>query len=398
MQRKEGQIQDGIGWKMKRGKKVWFYLIYVRIPGVKKLKKLKASGFATQSEALNTAVRARHLAEIQATGLIAISARPTLAELIARRVATITPQSEQTRAKRILTQWVNLLPDGFQVQAVETEHIRPYVEARQAQGVSAATIDRDLNIVAATLNAAGEFFSSLKQWKTPKIPRPKVDSSRRSLVITDDQYERIIAALTRSPDSRDGSRANKREAAYQARLRVSRIFRFALLSGCRHSEIMKLKWTDVESNRVLVYQTKTKKYKQIPMTDSMAELIEECRVRPLSTVYVFGESGKIYPKFYRILRAACELADVPYGLANDGIVLHTARHTVTTKLVQAGHDLDTVGAITGHSAKELILHYSHHSPATLARAAEALENVSQKVKRDKNGDREVEQISKKEHP
>jgi integrase len=64
----------------------------------------------------------------------------------------------------------------------------------------------------------------------------------------------------------------------------------------------------------------------------------------------------------------------------DGLILHTARHTVTTRLVEAGLNYDTIGMITGHKAKELIAHYSHKHPQPVARAAAALEQIS--VRRD----------------
>jgi hypothetical protein len=44
--------------------------------------------------------------------------------------------------------------------------------------------------------------------------------------------------------------------------------------------------------------------------------------------------------------------------------------------VEAGLDYDTIGLITGHKAKELIAHYSHKHPGSVARAAEALERMS----------------------
>ena len=93
----------------------------------------------------------------------------------------------------------------------------------------------------------------------------------------------------------------------------------------------------------------------------------------------FHQGRHIYPKFYRILREACEALDIPYGRdLDDGLILHSARHTVTTRLVEAGLDYDTVGLITGHRAKELIAHYSHKHPGSVARAAEALEKMGRR--------------------
>jgi len=74
------------------------------------------------------------------------------------------------------------------VDEVDTPKIRLYVEKRQRDGQSASSINRELNIIGATLHEAEEFFSELKQWKSPKIPRLKVSKSRR---------EKIIIASTR---------------------------------------------------------------------------------------------------------------------------------------------------------------------------------------------------------
>ena len=60
----------------------------------------------------------------------------------------------------------------------------------------------------------------------------------------------------------------------------------------------------------------------------------------------------------------------------DGLILRSARHTVMTHMVESGLDFDTIGSITGHKAKELIGHYSHKHPQSVARAAAAtLEQV-----------------------
>lgn len=382
----EGQLEEGVGWYTRRGKKVWRFVIYLRPPGSDKLIKRKQAGFATRAEAETAANIARFRVEHAGAGMMQISARPTLAELIEKRLPTIEAKSERVRATRILGELLKLLPVGFQVQSLETEHIRLYVEKRQADGVANSSINRDLNTIAATLNQAGEFFSSLKQWKTPKIPRPKVSQSRRERVISDDEYQRLLNYLQRPPDATDGKRPQDQRNAQSARCRVAQILQFAMLTGARHSEIMGFQWKSVhwEEGRILIYQSKTDRYKQIPITTPLRTLLMERQrsdSQPLD--FVFSSSGKIYPKFYRILREACEALGIPYGTNTpNGLILHSARHTVTTRLIQAGLDLDTTGQITGHSAKELIAHYSHHSPQSMLRAAAALEKIGEIAPKD----------------
>jgi integrase len=68
------------------------------------------------------------------------------------------------------------------------------------------------------------------------------------------------------------------------------------------------------------------------------------------TDLVFSRSGNISPKFYRILREACKHAGVPYGRKNpNGLVLHDARHTATTHLLESNVSPKTVQEWMGWS-------------------------------------------------
>src|SRR5262249_15184831 len=157
--------------------------------------------------------------------------------------------------------------------------------------------------IAATLHQAGEIFPELEQWKTPKMPRLKVSKSRRERLVSHDEYARLVAHLRRPPDERDGKRKQNRAHAHLCRVRVAQIFEFAMMSAARHGEIVSLKWTDIdwERGKILIYQNKTKEYKEIPLIPSLAALITERK--PATGVYVFTKTGHIYPKFYKVLRA-----------------------------------------------------------------------------------------------
>jgi integrase len=336
-----------------------------------------------------------------------------LHDLIDKRIPLISAKEERTRARRILYTWLSLVDpkvklgkkytpvEGYRspirVDEVKTTTVRVYVEKRQADGRPPITINREVTTIAATLNQAGEIFPELEQWKKPKMPRLKVAKSRRERLISDDEYRRIVARLRRPPDEFDGDgRRHNRQNAYECRIRVAQIFEFAMLSAARHGEIMALKWTDIswEREKILLYQTKTKDYKEIPLIPSLAALINERKPADgaYPGLYVFGKSGKIFPKFYKILRETCEYLGIPYGKnIENGLILHSARHTVTTYMVESGLDFDTIGSITGHKAKELIAHYSHKHPQSVARAAAALEQMG-KLRED------GQNVDKKESP
>jgi integrase len=60
------------------------------------------------------------------------------------------------------------------------------------------------------------------------------------------------------------------------------------------------------------------------------------------------------------MREACEACGFRYGReVAGGFVTHDGRHTAVTRMLHAGKDLATIGLITGHNDKTLILHYGH---------------------------------------
>ncbi len=375
------------------GEPVWEIDIRVSQGPGKRPKRIRSREFRSRDEAEKAVVAIRQAHRARKYGFQPRRERPRLQELIARRLPTLGSKSERTRARRVLYRWLQLLDPAVRLNAaqepvagyvspvtveeVTTPRIRRYVETRRADGIADSSVNRELNTIAATLHAAAEFFPELEQWRPPKIPRLKVSSSRREMVITDEQYQALVNCLLRPADSRDGRRAQDQRNAYQARVRVAHVLQFAMLTGARHSEINRVQWRDIDwaGNRVLIYQRKTDRYKQVPLTAPLRDVLQARRQTAGDSERVFtkGAGEWISWHFYKILRKACEECGIPYGKQNpDGIVLHTARHTIVTRLVQAGVDYDTIGQVTGHSAKELIAHYSHHSPASMARAAAAL--------------------------
>jgi integrase len=298
-------------WSERR--RAWIWGFRLPVSDGPNTKYLHVHEFATQDEARAVVEKLREEQKQTRYGLKPLINRPTLQELIERRLPSIARRNEQTRARRVLYTWLAILDplvklaadytpigdyrSGIRIEEIQTPHIRQFLERRQADGQTAASINRELNIVAATLHVAGEFFPQLLQWKTPKIPRPKAVKSRRERIISQDEYSRIVAHLRHPADAVDGRRPQDQRNAWQARVRVAQIFEFAMLTGCRHGEIVKLRWADIdwERNKFLVYQTKTGEYKEIPLTASLMAVLEERK--PADGAFVFTSGGNIYPKF-----------------------------------------------------------------------------------------------------
>lgn len=365
------------------GRVIWGYDLRLRDPQTgRKTRRVRVFEFESRADA-EAAASILILADLNAKyGIRPPAGRPLLSELIEAKLARIDRRHEFVRARRVFATWAGMLPAEIRIDEVKTASIAKYIEHRLADKLAPASINREVNIIAAALHSAGDYFPELEQWRPPKIPRLKAQS-RRERIITEAEASILISYLRRP--------LAMGEADYQreARVRVAQIFEFALASGCRHGEIAAIKWSDIDyaRHRIVIYQSKTSHYKEIPLTATIERILtERRRLAPASSEFVFTRRGQVYGKFYRLFKQAAEDCGLKYGQKNGGFVLHSARHTVTSRLVDAGLDLETIGLITGHKSKHLVAHYAHRHAGSFKRAAEALESISKRTKRGQGSD------------
>jgi len=82
---------------------------------------------------------------------------------------------------------------------------------------------------------------------------------------------------------------------------------------------------------------------------------------------------------YKILRRACERAGVLYGKNTaGGLVLHDARHTATTHMLESGVSPATVKEWMGWSDSAYVLYYSHATKKSRQLAARSMERLAGK--------------------
>lgn len=153
----------------------------------------------------------------------------------------------------------------------------------------------------------------------------------------------------------------------------------ALYTGMRKSEILNLKWNNInfKDNFIHLLITKTI-HRKIPIAKT---LLKELEVIPQISDFVFA-NPETKSKYYDIKR--------PYKkiLENSGIKpirFHDLRHTAATRMVASGIDLIVVGEILGHSQIKTTARYSHPVPERKLQAIKALDNfeITQNEKHDK---------------
>lgn len=136
-------------------------------------------------------------------------------------------------------------------------------------------------------------------------------------------------------------------------------------TGMRRGEAFGLVWRDVDLvNGITVRNTKTAKFRVIPIID---ELKEELRRRQgnASDPVVPGPDGKPLADLRVSLAQASEKAGIPR------VHHHRLRHTFATILRDSGAPLDRIQALLGHSTMAMTLRYARSNPTQLQGAMDA---------------------------
>ena len=142
------------------------------------------------------------------------------------------------------------------------------------------------------------------------------------------------------------------------------IIRLLLLTGCRRSEILRLRWSEVDRDRLVLADSKTGP--RIVPLNTPARRILERRPRGASPFVFPSPSDPTRPRsrnlafWYRARREACI----------EGVRLHDLRHTHASHAVMNGVPVPVVARLLGHSDVRTTLRYAHLGDREIEQAAE----------------------------
>jgi integrase len=252
--------------------------------------------------------------------------------------------------------------------------LQAYVTARTNDGVTAATIRRELVPIVSALRSGYKYFEDLEGYTPPRIPRPKVEKAQKERVISKTEQDGLFAYFFAGRQEGEALRT------FEGRYRTGQFLMFCLLTLSRPGEIAALKKDDIDltAGVVSIHGTKTRfrstqLTRRLSITPTMRRIIEE-RLNVARGEFLFTSGGSVTPTMYEQLKAACESIGVRYGRTDkQAISFHTARHTGITMLLQNNVDLKTVGRMAGQSDSRMTLYYTHSNPELVSRASAILE-------------------------
>lgn len=253
---------------------------------------------------------------------------------------------------------------GADMHALGREHIRGYIAKRKVEGVSHATINRELQALGGAINYANANW----QWKLPNPVKGNMlrEPDGRLRWITPTEADRLLSA-----------------AKQQAKApHLAPLITVALHTGMRRGEMLGLEWSRVDLQANLIYleshHTKAKKRRSVALNQTArAAILTQARFRATHCpdarwVFCTREGNRI-ASVKRSFATACRVA---------GIVdfrFHDLRHTCAAWLVQAGVPMAEVRDVLGHCTLAMTERYAHLAPENLRAAVAHLDDSKSRL-------------------
>ena len=154
------------------------------------------------------------------------------------------------------------------------------------------------------------------------------------------------------------------EHADRGRAQQADIIRLLLLTGCRRGEIVELRWSEVEDDRLVLADSKTGP-KQV-LLNTQARRVLERQPR--------GDSAFVFPSPFDPSRPRSSDLRLWYRVRREAgiedVRLHDLRHTLASHAVMSGVPVPVVARMLGHSNVSMTLRYAHLEDREIKDAAE----------------------------
>jgi integrase len=267
------------------------------------------------------------------------SSKITLEELLHKYLTDITPSKKGSvnETYRINTWLKHPLAKRF-ITDIKSNDFAEWRDIRLKQGVSPNTIRLDLAVIA-HLYSVAKFEWGIETIVNPiqliKMPKPPNGRTRRLETF---EINKLLNAL---------------ECTHE----VKAIFQLAIETGMRRSELLNIKWNNVDlTSRVIELEdSKNGDARTIPLSSKAILILSE--ITKSSSVFIFTtKPHSVSQAFHR----AC----VRSNLQN--LKFHDLRHEATSRLFEKGLNTMEVSSITGHKTLSMLKRYTHLKASDLA--------------------------------
>ena len=245
-----------------------------------------------------------------------------------------------------------LLPHfaGRRIADIGRDDVRNWFASQRATPVAA---DRSMPVLSVIMREA-EAMGLRPEGSNPCRGIRRYRRKGRERFLSDEEIRRLSATLSSHADNRPGQVA---------------AVRLLLLTGCRRSEILTLRWSDYREGHLFLRDSKTGP-RTVWLSQPARGILDTLeRTGP----WVFSaarrdhhRSAEWLHRFWRRVRTESDLC---------GVRLHDLRHTHASVALRQGATVLAIGRLLGHRSPETTLKYTHLADAMVHEAAETVGTV-----------------------
>jgi integrase len=263
------------------------------------------------------------------------------------------------------------------------DHVQPYIGAMVAtdikpvhiqdivdgclttKGLSPSTTVKVFSLIRAMLNYADRMDLTPDTFRNPcrKVRLPRYDGSVENPLSAED-FDKFEAFLKAYPNQH-----------------TARVVRFAMYTGRRMSEILKLEWPEVnlDTSGMVTFKaenTKSGKRQTVPLNDKALRVLKAAQedVLPQSNcgyVFLSKHARLFYGSFHRDWQCLRKKARET-GVLSRHYRFHDLRHTAASRWVSNGVSIYMVQKLLGHADIKTTMRYAHCDSGSLRDAASML--------------------------
>jgi len=321
---------------------------------------IRLKGYAAQTATFDRKTDAKEWARQTETDLkagrhlkTAEAKRHTFGEMIDRYTRSVLPlksRSSQYTQTIQLNWWKEqlgdyILSDVTPPVIAEARDLLSSGETYRHTRRSQSTVIRYLAVLSHCYSVATKEWGWVDDSPMRKVTKPK-EPRGRVRFLSDDERVRLLAACKES----------RNPCLYD-------VIVLALSTGMRKSEILSLKWQDVDLSRgvITLLETKNNERRAVPLSGFALKCLgDRNRARRIDSPYVFpapfrhGEKPKPVD-----LQSAWDWAVKRAGI--EDFRFHDLRHTAASYLCMSGATIPELAGVLGHKTLQMVKRYAHLS-------------------------------------
>lgn len=269
----------------------------------------------------------------------------------------VNKRPSSIRREKFIINNLNGYFGNYYLTEITSSRISQYKVLRRKQGVSSRTVNHELAIMSHAFNVAIKDWEWIKENPVRNVSREKVRNTMERW-LTFEEQEKLIKV---SPQW------------------LQDIILFAVNTGFRQSEILDLKWQQIDFSRktITIFEQKNQEVDTLPLNENAsAVLYKRKKVATDQTEYVFPNTiderkgnRELITAFHKALKKA-EIKNFRF---------HDLRHTFATRLVRNGVDLYTVQKLGRWKTISMVTRYGHHNTESLRDGIRKIDSADGKI-------------------